>query len=155
VSTRGNWKGTYGTQGYVLEGDGQSPPSYAPSTTVSGASAWTWVGSTSDPRAMQKAGSSTDRLAATWYSGSSFVVDVNVTDGQSHKVSVYGVDWDSTTRAERIDVLDASTGVVLDSRTLSGFNGGTYLSWTVSGHVQLRVTRTAGPNGVVSGLFFD
>ena len=27
--------------------------------------------------------------------------------------------------------------------------------WRLSGHVQIRVTRTAGPNAVVSGLFFD
>ena len=83
------------------------------------------------------------------------MVDVNVNDGQSHKVRLYGVDWDSTTRAERIDGLNPSTGAVLDSRSLSAFNNGTYLSWMVSGHVQLRVTMTAGPNAVVSGVFFD
>ena len=83
------------------------------------------------------------------------MVDVNIIDGQSHKVSIYGVDWDSTTRAERIDVLNASTGAVLDGRNLGGFNGGAYLTWTVRGHVQLSVTLTGGVNAVVSGLFFD
>ncbi len=46
-----------------------------------------------------------------------------------------------------------SEGPVLDSRTLSGFGGGQWLVWTVTGHVALRVTRTAGANALVSGLF--
>jgi len=121
----------------------------------SNASTYTWTSSTSDPRALQKAASSSDRLAAVWYSPGQFVLDVNVTDGRQHKMSVYGLDWDQTGRAETIDVVDASSGVVLDRRSMSSFVYGAYLSWTVSGHVQLRVTRTAGSNAVVSGLFFD
>jgi hypothetical protein len=68
---------------------------------------------------------------------------------------VYAVDWDQNGRAETVDVLDATSGAVLDHRSLSGFVNGAYLSWTVNGHVQLRVTQTTGPNAVVSGLFFD
>jgi hypothetical protein len=30
-------------------------------------------------------------------------------------------------------VIDAATGTVLDSRTVSGFQGGKYLSWNLSG----------------------
>ena len=55
-----------------------------------------------DPRALQRASpQATDRLAATWYSGSPFTIDVNLTDGQTHAVSLYAVDWDTTTRAAR------------------------------------------------------
>ena len=82
-------------------------------------------------------------------------MDVKVTDGQPHKLSVYGLDWDQTGRAETIDVVDAGSGAVLDRRSLSSFVYGAYVSWTVSGHVQLRVKRTAGSNAVVSGLFFN
>jgi hypothetical protein len=48
-------------------------------------------------------------------------------------------------------VVDAASGAVLDSENLAGFEGGAYLSWTLSGHVVLRVVSTSG---VVSGLFF-
>jgi hypothetical protein len=44
---------------------------------------------------------------------------------------------------------------VLDSRTLSSFHNGTYLTWYLSGHVRLRFTKLAGANAVLSGLFFD
>ncbi len=65
------------------------------------------------------------------------------------------VDWLTPSRAETVEVLDAVTGALLDSRAVSGFGGGQYWSWTVSGHVTVRVIRTAGDNAVVSGLFFD
>src|SRR5262245_59928440 len=36
------------------------------------------------------------------------------------------------------------------------FTGGKYLTWNVSGHIQLRITNLVnGSNGVVNGLFFD
>ncbi|HEV3236865.1 MAG TPA: hypothetical protein VGZ25_07740, partial [Gemmataceae bacterium] len=103
----------------------------------------------------KSASTATDRIASTWYSGSSFTVDVKLTDGQTHQVSMYLLDWDSAGRSERVDILDAATGTVLSSQTASSFNGGKYLVWNLSGHVQIRVTSLAGPNAVLSGLFFD
>src|SRR5207248_2422365 len=128
-----------------------SLPAYA-GVSASGKSDWAWAASTTDVRALQKPGAA-DRLAACWFAGNSFSVDVNLTDGQAHKVSLYLLDWDTTARAEAVDVLDAATGAVLDSRSAGGFHGGQYLSWDVSGHVLFRITRTAGANAVLSGLF--
>src|SRR5262249_28864626 len=75
------------------------------------------------------------------------------TDGQTHRFALYLLDWDKAGRSERIDVLDA-TGAVVDSRTVSNFSNGVYLAWNVKVHVRFRITRLAGPNAVVSGLFF-
>jgi hypothetical protein len=155
ATTQGTWRGTYGTGGYNIIGDRANYPSYA-SVNVSGASNWTWSTSTTDMRALQKAESgATDRIAAAWYSGTSLTVDINLTDGLMHKVSIYAVDWDHHNRKERIDVVDASTGTVLDTRTISSFDGGEYLSWNLSGHIRLVITDlTGGRNAVISGLFF-
>jgi hypothetical protein len=43
---------------------------------------------------------------------------------------------------------------VLASSSVSAFTSGQYLVWNLSGHVTLRVTKTAGTNAVVSGVFF-
>src|SRR6185312_15127374 len=111
--------------------------------------------STPDPRALQKPSAPADRVAAMWYSATGFTVDVNLTDGQQHEVALYLLDWDGGGgRSERIDVLDATTGAVLDTRTANGFTGGEYLVWSLGGHVQLRLTRLTGPNAALSGLFF-
>ncbi|MBV9126156.1 MAG: hypothetical protein JO112_22635, partial [Planctomycetes bacterium] len=125
--------------------------------SATGQSSYTWAASSSDPRALQVPGSS--GIAACWYSFYSFTVDVNLTDGQSHQVALYLLDWDGAgVRNERVDVLDASSGNVLASQTLSGFNGGEYLVFNLSGHVQLRFTNVQTAittNAVLSGLFFD
>jgi hypothetical protein len=154
TTTQGTWKGVYGADGYNVLGNASSYPSYA-TVTASGQSNWTWAGSTTDVRALQKAtAGASDRIAACWYASSQFTVDLNLTDGQTHEVSLYAVDWDSTTRSETVQVVDATTGTVLDTQTLSSFHNGTYLSWNISGHVVFRFTQTGGANAVLSGLFF-
>ena len=97
----------------------------------------------------------TDRVAACWYSGTGqFSVNIDLTDGQTHVVTIYADDWDNQGRSERVEVIDPSTGSVLDSRTISSFMGGTYLSWQLKGDVQLLVTGLTGPNPVIGGIFF-
>jgi hypothetical protein len=151
TSTQGSWQGVYGAQGYDAANGPLSLPGYA-QVTLSGQQSWTWAASTTDARALQ---SGSTRLAATWYSGSSFTVGVNLTDGAQHQLAVYAVDWDNQGRSERIDLINATTGAVLDSRTLSNFQGGEYLVWDVSGNVQIKVTNLGGMNAVLSGLFLD
>jgi len=152
VTTQGNWRGGYGADGYVVVGDVTSLPSYA-SAQPSGHAAWTWDPAPASTRALQRAASG--RVAATWYSATQFAIDVNLTDGQSHQLALYALDWDPLNRAERIDVVDAASGVVLDSRNVAGLSTGAYLVWTVRGHVRLNVVCTGAYNAVISGLFFD
>ena len=153
TTTQGNWIGTYGSQGYDVIGNAASLPSYA-TVTPTGQASYTWAGSTTDPRALQDAGGS-GRIAACWYSPSSFTVDVNLTDGQTHDLELYFLDWDSTARSEKVQISNASTGAVLNTETVTSFHSGVYLDWAVSGNVDIKFTRLAGANAVLSGLFFD
>ncbi|MFN7140177.1 MAG: chitobiase/beta-hexosaminidase C-terminal domain-containing protein, partial [Limisphaerales bacterium] len=154
TTTLGNWKGPYGSEGYAVIGDATSNPAYAQVTT-SGKADWVWRSSTTDLQGLLKANSTTDRILAVWYSATQFTVDVNITDGKPHRMSAYFLDWDNQGRAQTVQILDGNTGAILDTQTVSNFTGGRYLSWDVSGKVRLRVTRTAGVNAVMSGLFFD
>jgi hypothetical protein len=88
----------------------------------------------------------------TW---TSFGIGVNLTDEGTYAISLYLLDWDSTARVERIDVLDVMTGALLDRRTVSIFNGGIFSTWNITGHVTLAVTRLSGSNSVASGIFFN
>jgi len=152
TSTQGNWHGIYGADGYSIANDTQGLPAYA-TFAVQGQLSHTWATGTSDPRALQK-GNNTGRIASTWYNSTSFSFDVNFTDGNSHRFALYALDWDSKVRAESVQVLDANSGAVLDTRNISLFNNGIYLIWNLSGHVKINVTRTAGGNAVISGAFF-
>jgi hypothetical protein len=71
------------------------------------------------------------------------------------RVSLYALDWDPAQRSQQIDVLDAATGALLDSRTVTGFAGGEHWVWQVTGAVRFRVTRLGGVNAVVSAVFVD
>jgi hypothetical protein len=150
-TTQGNWKGSYGAGGANVVNDSVSYPSYA-QVTVTGQNAYTWNPSTTDLKALQKA-SAADRIAATYYSNSSFTIDVNMSDGQMHDVALYCLDYDTNSRAQIINVLDAATGRVLDSRSVTGFSNGRYLVWSISGHVTFQMIWKAGNNAVVSGIF--
>src|SRR5258708_3319290 len=69
-------------------------------------------------------------MLATWFSPTSMNFDVNLTDGSAHQVALYSVDWETNERDQTIEVLDAGTGKVLDSRSISKFAGGQYVVWT-------------------------
>jgi hypothetical protein len=153
TSTEGSWHGVYRADGYSVANDSQSLPAYV-SFAVQNQLNYTWAASTTDPRALQT-GSNTGRIASTWYSSSSFDFDVNFTDGNAHRFALYALDWDSTTRAETIQIVDANSSAVLDTRSISQFQNGIYLVWNISGHVKIIVTRTGGANAVISGAFFS
>ncbi|MBU1086084.1 MAG: immunoglobulin domain-containing protein [Candidatus Omnitrophica bacterium] len=153
TTTQGNWKGSYGLDGYYIEGYGANYPSYL-DLDFSGHSNWVWEYSTSDIRALEKVFSD-DRAAGCCYSSSSFGIYLEVTDGQTHQVAIYCLDWETTSRRQKIEILDAANGTVLDTQEITdSFNGGIYLVWNISGSVIIRATRTSGDNAVISGLFF-
>jgi hypothetical protein len=152
TTTQGTWKPVYGADGYNVINNAISYPTDV-TVTPTGTTSFTWATTTSDVRALSKAASKPDRIAATWFNSSSFVIDLAFSDSLQHRLALYLLDWDLQSRAETVTVTDAN-GVVLDTRSVTAFTAGEYLVWQLSGHVKIRVTRTAGPNAVVSGLFF-
>ncbi|MGH9691133.1 MAG: hypothetical protein ACRD4C_08680 [Candidatus Acidiferrales bacterium] len=151
-TTSGSWQGTYGGDGHILAGSSQALPSYG-AFSVNGGSTWTWASSTTDPRGLQVP--TGGRIAVAWYNTTTpFNVTANFTDGQTHKLSLYLVDWDNHGRSEIVQVLDAGTGIPLDTENVTNFSGGVYLSWNISGNVIVTFAGTSGPNSVLSGVFF-
>jgi hypothetical protein len=151
-TTQGSWQGVYGTDGYVVIGDLTSNPSYV-TPIASGEGLAVWPNSPTDVRALQKASDPAERIAGVWYSSTSFSVDLNITDSNTHQVALYCLDWDRLGRSETVAITDAN-GNVLSSQSVTNFGGGVYLVWNVSGHVKIQVTLTDGVNAVVTGLFF-
>ena len=123
--TQGTWMGTYGAQGYDVIDGSSSLPSEA-TITPSGQSNYVWASFTTDTRALQTSGGSS-RIAATWFSLTSFSVDVNLTDRQAHDLELYFLDWDLLGRTEQVQISNASTGPVLSTQSISSFQSGVYL----------------------------
>jgi len=153
TTTQGNWKGMYGGNGYTVIDDLASLPNYVTVNPV-GQLDYIWDVSTTDIRGLQKAVSS-DRIAATWYTPGTFAIDVNFTDGLQHQLAVYCVDWNlGGARQQTVTILDGATNMPLDSESVTNFQNGKYLVWSVKGHVILQVANAGGPSAVISGLFF-
>ena len=152
--TKGNWKGVYGSEGANVIGNASNYPSYA-TVVHSGHSSYTWAAFTPSEAALLKL-STNERIASCWYSSGSFTIDVNISDGQSHSLALYALDWGGGgTRSEKVEIFDATTGALLDTHTVASFEQGKYLVWDVRGHVRLKVTNApSSANAVVSGLFF-
>ena len=137
----------------MIAADLTNAPSYA-NVSLTGDSMWNWTTSTTDPRALQIA-SSSSRFSSTFYSYSPFVIDMDLTDGNTHKVSLYLCDWDNYQRVETITMVDAVSGAVLSTHSFAQFTGGVYQSWNIRGHVQIQVTPNSGINAIVNAIFFD
>jgi hypothetical protein len=153
TTTQGTWTGAYGADGYIIANDVSNAPAYA-TVSFTGQSTWTWANPTSDPRALQVSSGASSGIASTYYAASTFNINVNLTDGNSHRISLYLLDWDTTGRAETISILNAATNAVLNTQTFSGFHNGQWASWTVTGNVIVQVTVTGGENAVLAGIFF-
>lgn len=155
-TTKGDWIGLYGAQGYAIANLGQSVPSYA-SLSVSG-SQFTWAGSTTDVRAL-KTPTGMDRIASCWFTDSSVQPPVvfDLDNGPLlRQVGLYFLDWDHLGRTCDIAISDAVTGAIYDTRSVTPGDG-IYQIWNITGHVKIKMTYSgpAGINAVVSGLFFS
>lgn len=90
---------------------------------------------------------------SAWY-GDVVTIDVRTPSAQPHQLAVYLLDFDHGGRSVNVDVLDAG-GAILDSRVVTDFNVGKWLVYNVTGIPTVRVTKTAGVNAVVSGVYLD
>jgi len=152
TTTIGNWKGSYGGDGYIIPNDSTILPPYG--TVTAPASPYTWSTSTTDTRALIKGTSLTDRIASTYVTASNMIFDVNLTDGLNHQFALYLLDLDTSDRAETITIKDFNSGTTLSTRSVSNFHNGVYQVWNITGHVTITVQYTGGLNAVVAGVFF-
>ncbi len=153
-STQGSWLNRYGREGYEIINYRSLPAGVT--VAPAGQSIHTWAATTDKVSALQKPDGSS-RFAVCWYSFTSFTLQVNLPAGVTRRVSVYAVDYDTTTRQQLIEVIDPNSGTVLDDLNLSGFSDGRYLTWDITGNVIIKITYTgnSGHNAVVSGVFID
>ena len=54
-----------------------------------------WNPSTTDTHALQKIGPAIDRIAACWYSSTTFSIALQFNDGKPHQVALYLYDFDN------------------------------------------------------------
>jgi hypothetical protein len=78
--------------------------------TPAGETEFTWRSSTNDV-CLEKTSNPSDRIAAMWYSTTSFTVDLNFTDANTHQLAVCFVHWQYFNKNEPLDILDVNGNV--------------------------------------------
>ncbi|HEX9510310.1 MAG TPA: endo-alpha-N-acetylgalactosaminidase family protein [Puia sp.] len=158
-STKGEWKARYGGEGWILAGGEEHVPGSVTVRYLNGADR-VWSTTTHDVQALQK-DSGMERIAAVRSAGTHEIIDIDFKDDKEHAISLYCLDWDRKGRWMVVDVIDARTRKLLDSRNLTGFEQGRYIKYRITGRVQLRLTNVwterykLSPDACFSGLFFD
>ncbi len=150
---QGTWVNTVGSAGYDLLGwDGStSDASDLPNSSlkVVQGTPYQWAANTTDTRALQDPGQ-ISRNAGGYYDPNQIQLQLNFTAAYSGNLHLYAVDWDSRGRSETITV-NGQTAV------LGAFTNGDWVTFPISvaagGTVTITVTRTAGPNAFLSGIF--
>jgi len=150
--TSGKWIGAYGSSGHLIV-EGSVNLNYVGLSTQN-AQSWVWNDGTADPAALQVPNARGGKPTC-WYSPTQFSITVGFGDEIRHQLAFYCLDWDTTNRVQKVELIDYPTGATLHELTLSDFHSGKYLIYEVTGYVTFRFTRLAGHNAVVSGFFID
>ena len=155
---QGNWVGSYGADGYALPTwtnawtDLVSIP--LSSMALDNGSRYQWSSSTTAVQALQSPDAST-RRAATFYDPAQIRLHLTFTNAYSGTLHLYALDWDAVGRRETITVNDGSGPRTADIS--SAFDQGVWVNAPINvsagGSVTISVTRTAGVNAVLSGIF--
>ena len=156
-SPQGNWVGTYGGDGYALLGwNGSSDLVSLPqsSLVLDQGLRYQWIASTTAVQSLQSPDAST-RRAACFYDLGQIRLHLVFPAAYSGTLHLYAIDWDTTARRETITINDGSGPRSADIST--DFSQGTWVNAPINvsagGSVTLLVTRTAGANAVLSGIF--
>jgi 6-phosphogluconolactonase len=157
TSSATSWVGAFGKDGYDLAGwSGQSDLSDMPgvSVTLVKGARYVWATNTSDTRALPSP-DGLERTAATYYDSSQIEVKLSFKSAYTGNLRLYAVDWDSKGRQEEISV--GGHSVVFSGLNWSAFSRGEWALFPISvaagGSVTITVTRQAGVNAVLSGIF--
>jgi hypothetical protein len=154
-STRGEWIGPYGNIGQVIPAGWTNLP---PQLTVE-ADALTWVFGfpTSVPGSLRVTLDSDELFAGCYFVNADvpLTMQISALDAHPTRLSLYFHDWLGPGRAEQIQILDAATAETLDTREITSFTEGAYLTWNIRGQVRVVIRSRNDYNTIVSAIFFD
>ena len=163
--TTGSWNGIYGQAGFALAdqpADLLQLPSFLPALTLPPQSqVFQFQDPSVDIRALQRPPAFADRFSSAWFNNvgaaPALTFDFAFTDFKVHRVAFYFCDFDSQNRTQKIEFFDISqpgVPVLLDIQTISNFVASQYLLWDLQGKVRMQITKVAGSDVVLQGIFF-
>jgi subtilisin len=157
---QGDWVGSYGADGYALAAwNGASASSdlvVLPNATltIEQGDRYVWSTSTTDIRALRHPDLN-QRRAATWFHNSQLRMRLDFSAAYAGTLHLYVVDWDTTTRRQKVTVNDGTTSKTIDMN--SSYNIGAWLHYPINvgagGAVRITADFVAGYNPNIDGIF--
>ena len=151
-STLGNWKGAYGTRASLIFGHATNIPTG--NLTLTAGQFYAFQTNTSDARALERVDSAfpTNRYAGFVF-GTDFVeLQCAFPRQETNQLALYLMEPGGG-RAQAVELFDPANGDRLDRYDLSSLTNGSYLVWDVAGPLRVRISRLAGSNVLLSGVF--
>lgn len=167
--TQGNWKGVYGSKGYMLfnyDGEGAHRtklPEQCRSIISLRNGNTSYKDAGTDPRALvSNVAGSTDRSLGAISTRDpqvcqqTFTVDVDYRSDKPYKISLYFVDWENNGRRSAIELFDLQNKRILAPvHFVRNYGMGRYVTFEVNQPVRVRICQVRGVNAACSALFLD
>ena len=155
----GDWVGRFGKTAAWLAGAGdlKMEQNGFRMDTDAGVHIWAVNANASDDRVLLSSNQTAAvRRAACWTAAERINLCVWAPDAKPYRLSVYLLDYDRCGRTHQV-ALHGANGTLLDTQIAeaTATAKGVYLSWTVTGSVELEVTKTTGLNAAASAVFVD
>ncbi len=117
---------------------------------------WTWSELKKDGHALQTPDGK-DRVVGGWEAlYKAFAIDLNLTDGKPHQVTLYGRDGESMARRSmHIEIIDPATNKVLAKQDLNNAAEGKYAVFNICGNVRIKFSSNNWLSTALNGIFFD
>jgi len=147
--TKGDWERAYGADGAWVAGDVARLPTWA--TFKEAGEQFLYEADSQDARAPWQVEENA-RLASSRYAPT-FACELTVS-GPAKRVAIYVVDFNRKGRSQKLEVLDAASGKVLDTRAISAFAEGRHYVYDISGAVRLQFTGDGTNPALVNAVFF-
>ena len=159
AKTAGKWKGSYGkTAAWIAISTDLDAKQAGYKLELRDNQTFTWSDDNADDKRTPQPVKDADKTAATcWYADDAFSLTVTppeVTTPELRKflVTVYVIDWDHPGRAQEVKVegIDKTQPI-----SATEADGGIYLTWLADKAFTLKMSKTDGPNAVISAVFID
>jgi hypothetical protein len=171
TTTRGDWGGVYGKDGYVLcnyNGEGRDEkalPKYVtsvnyyrafPKSGVPDPTVWAAETSKKEALAPDKKNNANRKAAVYANNDQTMTMTINTDGTREYQVALYFVDWDNKGRRQAVEMMDATTlNLIAPVNVVKDFSGGAYLVYTYNKSVKFRFNKIRGDVVSLSGIFFD
>jgi hypothetical protein len=159
AKTAGKWKGTYGkTAAWIAISSDTDAKQAGYKLEVKDDQTYTWSEDSADDKRTPQPVKDGDKTAATcWYADDAFSLtvtppEVTTPEQRRYRVTVYVMDWDHQGRAQeaKVDGIDQAQPI-----SAAECDGGLYLTWLADKAFTLHMSKTDGPNAVISAVFVD